>query len=114
MEGWSFWSFGAGNRKIGQKLHVFYGEIEQIISLSIDQILATVALRFFDLPPCGETLGIHKKNRRDGKPPDLERQVHTVVQDRFQVAEHTLFHSGKTLVFFLCVMPWIIQLSMEM
>ena len=77
-------------------------------------IKATVALRFFDLPPCGETLGIHKKkNRRDGKPPDLERQVHPVVQHSFQVAEHTLFTVAKHC-FFLCVMPWIMELSMEM
>ena len=42
-------------------------------------IPATVALRFFDLPPCGVTLGNHKKNWRDGRPPELERQVDPVV-----------------------------------
>ena len=34
---WSFWSFGAGNRKIGQKLHVFQGEFEQCFLLLVDQ-----------------------------------------------------------------------------
>ena len=37
-------------------------------------IPATVALRFFYLPPYGETLGSDKENRRVGIPPDLESQ----------------------------------------
>ena len=63
-----------------------------------------MALRFFDLPPCGETLGDHKENRRDGRAPDFERQVHPVVQHRLRAGGRISYGFYKSCLKILLIL----------